>query len=111
MNEVEQLCKRIAFIYRGQIIDIGTIKKMKLKKFSTYDIVIHVKEIKIELLEKNNIKIEGNKTLRTTISYGQNISEILNLLNKNGFQITDVETIKPSLENYFVKIVDDNNEH
>src|SRR5438445_1043295 len=31
MPEVEQLCDRIAFIYKGKIIDVGTIKDVKKK--------------------------------------------------------------------------------
>lgn len=105
MDEVEQLSDRIAFINKGEIIDIGRVEKVKMKKFQKYDVFIKVREIKnVRLLKAHGFKVKGRK-LRKTLSFDQNLSEILQFLAKNGLDVMDVETKKPTLEDYFVKIL------
>ncbi len=105
MHEVEQLCDRIAFINKGYIADIGTIKNVKMKQFSTYDVIIKVKAVKNrKFLIKKGFTITG-RTLRKKVSLEENISEILAMLNEMNFEVVDVETKKPTLEDYFVKII------
>ncbi len=105
MNEVEQLCDRIAFIDHGQIIDVGSVEKVKLNKFDSYEVAIHVDKIKNrEVLQKQGFKISGNK-ISKNLSHDENLSEILSFLVKLGYKIQDIETKKPTLEDYFVKIV------
>jgi ABC-2 type transport system ATP-binding protein len=107
MNEVEQLSDRIAFISDGEIVDIGSVESVKLSKFSTYDVVITVDRIKYRaFLDKNKFAIDGHR-LHMTLSHGEDISRILALLNDKGFKILDIQTKKPTLEDYFVKILGD----
>ena len=105
MSEVEQLCNKIAFIDKGSIIDMGITEKVKLKQFSTYDVFISVKEVKKRhILEKYGFHISGN-ILRNKLPTGENISEMLSFLVRNGLTVMNVETRKPTLEDYFVKML------
>lgn len=105
MSEVEQLCNKIAFIDKGSIIDMGLIEKVKLKQFSTYDVIIRVKEVKeAHALAKAGFRIDGN-LLRKELPLDENVSEVLSFLVKNGLTILNVEERKPTLEDYFVKIL------
>jgi len=105
MNEVEELADRIAFINKGKIVDIGSIKDVKSKKFDTYEVIITLAEIKDrKFLLKNGFKIKGNK-ISKSISNDKNISEVLSLLESRGLKTTYVETRKPTLDDYFVKIL------
>ncbi len=62
MSEVEQLCKRIAFIHKGSLMDVGEVEKVKLKKFSGYNVMIELRELKNpDLLRKMGFKIKGNR--------------------------------------------------
>jgi ABC-2 type transport system ATP-binding protein len=107
MDEVEQLSDRIAFINKGEIIDIGRVEKVKMKKFQKYDVFIKVREIKNKLfLKRKGFEVKGRR-LHKTLSFSQNLGEVLQFLAKNGFEVTDVETKKPTLEDYFVKILGD----
>lgn len=105
MLEVEQLCKRIAFMHKGQIVDIGSVEKVKLKKFEEYDVIIELAQIKNKkYLQKMGFEIERN-IVTTKLSNNQNISQILSALVKNGYNIIDLEIKKPSLEDYFIKML------
>lgn len=110
MNEVEQLADSIAFINKGEIVDMGHIEKVKLKTFSTYMAEIKVKKLKnIPFLEKCGFKIRKN-ILFKELPLEKNISEELYMLVKKGFEIVDVKTKKPTLEDYFVKITGESDE-
>jgi ABC-2 type transport system ATP-binding protein len=105
MNEIEELADRIAFINKGRIIDIGSIKEVKMKKFGTYEVIITMAEIRDkQFLLKNEFKIKGNK-ISKYISNDKNISEVLSLIESRGLKITFVETRKPTMDDYFVKIL------
>jgi len=110
MNEVEQLADRIAFISRGRIADIGTIKKLKRKHFTSYDLTIRVRNVTARsALKKMGFSISGN-LLRKKMDTGEDISKIITRLGSMGIKITDVESRRPTLEDYFVKVAGDQDE-
>jgi len=103
MQEVEQLCDRVAFINKGKIVDIGTIDKIKSREFSTYEFIVKVKNIKDEkFLKSKGFKING-KILQKKIKAGEDVSNLVAMLSKR-LEIVDIETKRPTLEDYFVKI-------
>ncbi len=109
MNEVEQLSDRIAFINKGEIVDVGSVEKVKLSKFETYDVTVQVDKIKNKpvnegVLRTAGFKVSGNK-ISKTLSYEENLSEVLSTISGLGYKIHDVQTKKPTLEDYFVKIL------
>jgi ABC-2 type transport system ATP-binding protein len=108
MNEVEELADRIAFINKGKIVDIGSVSEVKGKKFDTYEVIItlsHLKEKKEkQFLIRNGFKIAGNK-ISKSLSNDTHISEVLSLVESRGLGIAFVETRKPTLEDYFVRIL------
>jgi len=107
MSEVEELADRIAFIYKGSIVDTGSISDVKSKKFDTYEVIITLTEAKDRrFLLKNGFRIKGNK-ISKSVSNDKNISEILSLLESRGLRINYVETRKPTLEDYFVKMLNE----
>ncbi len=108
MHEIEQLSDRIAFIHKGKIIDTGTVEKVKLKKFSTYDVFLNVREIKNrDYLKRNGFRILGKNRLQKELQLGESISGLLSSLANNGIDVTNIETRKPTLEDYFVKIMEE----
>ena len=110
MQEVEQLADRIGFIHRGRLIDIGTIRQVKLRHFTTYDLTIKVKSVKdVPFLKRRGFFVRGT-TLKKTMHADEDISAILAELVARGFCILDVESRKPTLEDYFVKMTGERHE-
>lgn len=104
MNEVEELADRIAFINKGSIIDMGTVEKVKMRKFTTYDVIITLSKIKDRgFLGRQGFRIKGNK-ISKSLDIDENISKILSALESKNYDIINIETKKPTLEDYFVKI-------
>ena len=105
MSEVEQLSDRVAFIYKGEIVDMGKVEKVKFRMFESYDVFIKVKKVlNKSFLYRHNFQVSGN-TLKKRLSLDDNLSKVLSLLHKNGYEILDVKTKKPTLEDYFVKML------
>ena len=104
MHEVEELCQRIAFINNGKIIDIGDIKKLKNKQFFGFNVEIKVKEvIKKPLLKKHKFGIKGN-LLTKRVQNEDEITDIMEILSKNGLIVIYIESKSPTLEDYFIKM-------
>ena len=107
MHEIEQLCDRIDFINKGVIVDIGSVDSVKLRKFASYDLTIKVRSVKNrEFLRRKGFLINGN-ILRKELPADENISETLSMLAEKGMEIIEIESRKPTLEDYFVKMLGD----
>ncbi|MCD6406533.1 ABC transporter ATP-binding protein [Candidatus Aerophobetes bacterium] len=107
MQEVEQLCHRIAFIRKGKIVDVGKVEDLKKRKFSTYEVVVEVGEIKdADLLRRKGFEIKGKK-VRIILSSQGNLGEALSFLFKNGYRVLNLEIKRPTLEDYFIKSLED----
>ncbi len=105
MHEVEQLCNRIAFIYKGQIVDTGDVKSVKLKHFGTYDIILHLdKKPNAAFAKKHNLSVKENR-LRATLSSEDALSDLLAAIHEAGYKIRDIAMKKPTLEDYFIKVL------
>jgi len=105
MNEVEQLSDRIAFIYEGKIVDMGSVEKVKTRHFGTYQVFLTVKNVKdTSFLRKSGFAVQG-RTLKKELGTQENLSEVLAVLHQKGYSILDVKTKRPTLEDYFVKIL------
>ncbi|MFH1063661.1 MAG: ABC transporter ATP-binding protein [Candidatus Woesearchaeota archaeon] len=104
MQEVEMLADRVAFINKGEIVDIGDVKHVKLKHFSTYDLWIRPKEIthKSEL-KKLGFEVKG-KDLYKEMKTKEDLSVILTDLHKKGIEVMDIKVKRPTLEDYFIKM-------
>jgi len=107
MQEVEQLCGRIAFINKGRILDIGSVEEVKRKRFPTYEIIVKVENIKdVNLLEEEGFRVARGKIYKT-LSYHDDLDEVLSFLSHNGYKIVDLEVKKPTLEDYFIKSMEE----
>ncbi|MDR0269049.1 ABC transporter ATP-binding protein [Paenibacillus sp.] len=111
MEEVEEICSRIAIVDHGKIIAEGTKEQLK----ST---VTDVKEVRIELKSAKGGESEGLKTIpgvRNTLQDEQviriqsdaavdNLNRILKQLMDNGNEIRAVEEHEPNLETVFLTL-------
>lgn len=104
MHEVEQLCDRIGFIYRGQIIDVGRVKEVKLKHFGTYDVILTLnKKPSTRLAKDLHLTVKENKA-KATLEREDALANLLAAVHTAGYKIIDIHLKKPSLEDYFIKI-------
>lgn len=100
LGEVQMLCKRVAIIKEGKIIqveDIETLRKKQLKK-----VYIETEE----KIEAETFTVTGVEKVTTgtgniiTFMYSGNINDLLNILSGN--RLTNLMIEEPSLEEIFM---------
>ncbi len=105
MHEVEQLCDRIAFIYEGKIVDVGEVKEVKLKHFATYDIILTLdKKPTAAFAKEHGLQVKGNR-VRATLHDEDAMSTLMAEVHKAGYLVKDISIKKPTLEDYFIKVL------
>ncbi|MBI5398771.1 ABC transporter ATP-binding protein [Candidatus Woesearchaeota archaeon] len=105
MHEVEQLCSRIAFISKGKIVDIGEVKDVKLKHFGTYEITATLdKKPQASWVSAHALRVEENK-IKATLKDEESLSTLLAMIHESGYRINDIAIKKPTLEDYFIKVL------
>ena len=108
MQEVEQMCDRIAFMDRGRIVKIGKAKEL-IAELETQNIQIHFSrqiEKAEQILKNENIKFEMPE--KGVLSFQvQNrekiIYPLLEKFVKAKIPFDDLHLNKPTLEEYFIK--------
>ena len=108
MQEVEQMCNRIAFMDRGRIVKIGKAKEL-IAELETQNIQIHFSrqiEKAKKILKNENIKFEMPEkgVLSFHIKNREKIIyPLLEKFVKAKIPFDDLHLNKPTLEEYFIK--------
>ncbi len=111
MEEVEQICSRIAIMDKGQNVAIGTKEELKKMIKNTETITVEVPEIEEEKLarfremEHAYEAVLENGQLRVRFSGGrQNLIHVLELLHADEIRFGRVFTELPTLNDVFLEI-------
>ena len=109
MNEVEELCKRGAFISQGKILKVGTVhelKKMVKKQTVVMDFFEPKKSVKAFFQRRKIPLINCTKdhVVFELENADNKLHDVVHPLFKEGFKIRDMEIKKPSLEDLFIDV-------
>lgn len=108
LEEAENLCKKIAIIDNGQIIENTTMKKL-LNKLNKETFVLDLKE-KIENvpdIKDYGLSLVDSTTLEAAVVKGQNINELFDELSKENIEVVSMRNKANRLEELFVELVED----
>ncbi|MGO4901488.1 ATP-binding cassette domain-containing protein [Bacillus sp. GM2] len=111
MEEVEEICTRIAIVDHGNIIAEGTKEQLKSIITNTKDIQVVLKSaenidigelktisgVEAAVLEDNTLKINSDAGVN-------NLNQIIEKLMKNGAEIRSLEEKAPNLETVFLTL-------
>ncbi|MDD3050791.1 MAG: ATP-binding cassette domain-containing protein [Candidatus Cloacimonetes bacterium] len=114
IEEAERLCDRIAFINRGNIVNIDTMNGLleNTKNFSTIEIKFFTSDFDRKSLLKKfrqsfselQCTFEDLQTLRIISINSIDIAPVVCYLSNEKMLIAEAKLIKPSLEDVFVKM-------
>jgi len=113
MKIANELCSRIAIINKGEIIRLNTPENIKNyeKKYQAVNISFS-SEVKTEELYKlksiDSIKKEKNYFHITIKDLNLGIQNILDYVKQKNIKIKKINTVEPSLEEVFIKIIEEN---
>jgi ABC-2 type transport system ATP-binding protein len=111
MDEAEY-CDRIALIYRGELIAMGTPELLKRETMQedVLEVHCHRPSEAMELIEQldsvNEAALFGKGLHVVVTDAGDADREIREALNEAGFEITRIEKITPSMEDVFVSLIE-----
>lgn len=112
MDEAEY-CHRIALMYRGKVIALGTPGELK-QSLQTHQILhLEVSDVlgSMKVLEKmegiSDVAVFGGGLHVTVLDAHKAIPAIRQALEAAGFQISELERITPSMEDVFVAMIEE----
>ncbi len=110
MNEIEELCRRIAFVSKGRILDIGSVsrlKKSRLGRKATFRFVLSKcpvsrREAGLKNLMKQGFSFSNGVVSKT--GFPGDVLEIISQIRKSGLSFDEFDLSKPNLEDYFLEM-------
>ena len=117
MEEADYLCDRIAIIDNGKVIALDTSEKLKKEVSKVKIIKLEVDKINTNTVEnlkkiayvenvlENYLEDTGNYEILIHHTDGNEIvQEIINIVTKENLSIKNMNVLKPSLEDVFIKL-------
>ncbi|MDP9146246.1 MAG: ABC transporter ATP-binding protein [Acidobacteriota bacterium] len=108
MEEAERLCDRVAIIEHGRIIDIDTPERLIDRHCPERTVVLDTDDPGAESRFKTIPRVESVtcKDMRYMIrGHGDDlVSSVIQCLSENRIHVTDFRTIRPNLEDVFLKL-------
>jgi ABC-type multidrug transport system ATPase subunit len=112
LSEVENLCDRVAIIEKGKLIAEDTVPNISKMLNIKPRLSIHIKDLNgkvpdvIKKLKGVDV-VEAKQDILFVTCDSSVRSKVITTLEKEGFTVVDIKTIEPSLEEAFVKLVEE----
>ena len=106
LEEAESLCKNIAIINHGKIVENTSMKKLlsKLNKETfIFDLNDPIKEL--PNLDDYNLKLVDTTTIEVEVDRERNINKLFEILTKKNINITSMRNKTSRLEELFLKLL------
>lgn len=119
IEEAEHLCHRVAFIVKGEIIQIGTVSELiqEAQKESILQFTLAggagtlQQAIREKGLSAWDVEVLSDTVLRVHSPQLINLSPYIKLFEDNNLTLYEAKIIRPSLEDVFVKVTGIEAEH
>lgn len=108
LEEAEELCKQVAIINQGLIIEEGSVKELLTKlNFVTLllDTSEPITEATLALMKGYPLTRVDEQTLKVTLKPGETINEVMRKLTSIGVQVVNVRNSGSRLEEVFMNLI------
>ncbi|HWU24223.1 MAG TPA: ABC transporter ATP-binding protein [Candidatus Paceibacterota bacterium] len=109
LEEAEMLCRRVAIINKGEIIEQGSVKELLSKLHYVtllLDTVEQVTEAVMQLLRGEPFTREDDHVLKLTLKPGDTVNDAFRKLSSVGVHVSNVRTTGSMLEEVFMQIIE-----
>lgn len=108
LEEAELLCRRVAIINKGDIIEQGSVKQL-LSKLNyvtlTLDSIEPIKDAALVLLREMKLKRIDENTLELTLSPGETVNDAMRKISSAGIQVSNIRNAGSRLEEVFMNLI------
>jgi len=110
LEEAEQLCRNIAIIDHGEIIEDTSMRRL-LRKLDVETFVLDVTGLGEALPDIEGVRLTrvDNLTLEAELPSGRNLNTLFAALTEHGITVTSMRTKTNRLEELFVRLVERGN--
>lgn len=108
LEEAESLCKNIAIINKGEIIENTSMKEL-LRKLDKETFIFDTKEDTKDFKKKKtefNFKFTDDKTIEVEVSKKDSLNEIFEIFSENKIEVLSMRNKSNRLEELFINIVE-----
>ena len=107
LEEAESLCRHVAIIDRGRIIERDSMANV-LRKLQTETFVLNLRDARAAAprLEGFRASLADEHTLEVEVSRGQSLNQVFAQLSEQGVEIDSMRNKVNRLEELFVRLVD-----
>ncbi len=111
LEEAEGLCRNIAIIDDGEIIENTETRKL-LRRLSTHSFILDVKGPirQAPELDGYRVTLRDENTLEADVQVNQSLTDLFALLQAQGVEVVSMKNKANRLEELFVRLLDDNND-
>jgi len=109
LEEAEQLCKNIAIIDHGELIESTSMKDL-LSRLDIQSFLLDIEKSLEELpsIPDYEITLEDSTTLNVTIKKDQSMNRLFDQLSTQGIKVTSMRNKSSRLEEMFIEMVQKN---
>ncbi|MBM6550006.1 ABC transporter ATP-binding protein [Marinomonas ostreistagni] len=109
LEEAEQLCRNIAIINSGEIVENTSVKAL-LKTLNSETFVLDLDQsiTEVSLPGYNLTKVGDGSSLEIEIVKGQNLNDVFAYLEQQGIKVVSMRNKSNRLEELFVKLIEGN---
>lgn len=104
LEEAESLCRNIAIINKGEVVENTSMKKL-LNKLSSEIFVLDLKEPVTKDIEKDAITMRDETTLEVIIDKKRSLNSVFAYLDKKGVKVLSMRNKSNRLEELFMNLV------
>ncbi len=110
LEEAESLCRTVAIINHGQIIEHGSTREL-LNKLHTETFVLNLRQAvqEVPALDGYSLRRVDETTLEVDITKEQNINDLFALLSARNLSVLSLRNKANRLEELFVRLIENGN--
>jgi ABC-2 type transport system ATP-binding protein len=115
LSDIEVLCDRVAILNRGRLAETGTLEELRARTGDNHRIEITIAGTTAEKLTSDFPQLEGMQITPTAagarieVAGEQDVDAALAALRKAGGRLVSVQPVRQSLEELFVREVENKN--
>ncbi len=107
LNDVEQICDRVAILNRGKLAGMGMLKELISKEVRYVEIVLDgIEEARLRTVISPDMQLHASgSTFRLETEAAAPLSPLLHAIEEQGGHIVSVNPVRQSMEEYFFALI------